>query len=186
MSEPSSLYCKVKITKSQLEKFLNSPPEKPELNNNWLEWWESRDMYSKMDLTPELLRCYNDKSNQEVLDGWMKYDQSMTYSDYDETTEEWNVGIIMFGENYLEMIPMFAFIISLQNYIIESPENKAFVFPYFWGDRGVHAFIEFKENKAILNPNVQSTEELNPDLLNNAIEYLDKKYDELSKNMEMD
>ena len=89
MSELSSLFCKVKITKSQLEIFLNSAPEKPTLNDNWQKWWDSREMYSKMDLTPEYLHAYNDNTNQEVLKGWMEYKQAMAFSDCDEAKEEW-------------------------------------------------------------------------------------------------
>lgn len=186
MSELSSLFCKVKITKSQLEKFLNASPEKPELNGNWLKWWDSRQMYSKMALTAELLRSYHDDSNQEILNGWMEYKQAMAFSDYDETAEEWHWGMMFFSENYLEMLPMFAFIISLEKYVSESAENMAIVFPFFWGDNGVHVYINFEEGKAILSPTVQTTYDVNPEILNYTKEYLNKKWDELAKDIELD
>lgn len=101
MSELSSLYCKVKISKPQLEKFLNSPLEEPELNKNWLDWWNSRKMYSKMELTPELLHTYNDDINKEVIDGWIDYPEAMAFSDYDEPAEEWHWGM-MFSVRILQ------------------------------------------------------------------------------------
>ncbi|SFD38898.1 hypothetical protein [Flavobacterium phragmitis] len=187
MSELSSLFCKVKITKSQLDKFLNSPPEKPELNDNWLKWWDSRKMYSKMPLTSKLLRFYDDNnSNEEILNGWISYQEAMAFSDYDETTEEWHWGIMFFSENYLEMLPMFAFIISLEKYVSESPENRAIVFPFFWGDNGVHVYIHFEEGKAILSATVQTTYDISPEMLTYTKEYLNKKWDDLTKDMDLD
>ncbi|MFD1164202.1 hypothetical protein ACFQ2C_01140 [Sphingobacterium daejeonense] len=50
MSEPNSLFIKVKISKENLNAFLNARPKSSTLNSNWLEWWDSRMMYSKPDL----------------------------------------------------------------------------------------------------------------------------------------
>lgn len=186
MSELSSLYCKVKITKTQLDHFLNSTPEKPQLNQNWIDWWESRKMYSKMELTQDVLRSYNDNSNKKILDDWMKYPQAMAFSDYEESSEEWDFGMLFFSENFVEMIPMFAFIVSLENYIVESTENGAIVFPFFWGDDDVSAYIYFENGKAILSPKVQILEDVNSDFLEKANNFLNQKWEEMSKNMDLD
>ncbi|MBE8727267.1 hypothetical protein [Flavobacterium hungaricum] len=186
MSELSSLYCKVKITKTQLEKFLNSPLEEPELNQNWLDFWESRKMYSKSVLTKELLRTYNDHNNQEVINGWIDYPEAMAFSDYDETTEEWHWGMMFFSENYVEMIPMFAFIISLEKYVIESTENYAVVFPFFWGDDGVNAYIYFENGKAILSPKVQVLKDIDSKFVEQTKDFLNKKWDQLAEEMDLD
>ena len=186
MSELSSLYCKVKITNPQLEKFLNSPREEQELNKNWIDWWNSRKMYSKMELTPELLRTYNDDTNEEVIDGWIDYPEAMAFSDYDEAAEEWHWGMMFFSQNFTEMIPMFAFIISLEKYVIESAENQAIVFPFFWGDDAVHVYIYFEDGKAILSPKAQTLKDVNPKFIEQTKDFLNKKWDELSKKMKMD
>jgi hypothetical protein len=186
MSELSSLFCKVKIAKPQLEKFLSSPLEEPELNKNWIDWWDSRKMYSKMELTPELLRTYSDNTNQEVIDGWIDYPQAMAFSDYDETTEEWNWGMMFFSENFTEMLPMFAFIISLEKYVSESTENMAIVFPFFWGDDAVHAYINFEDGNAILSPKVQTLKDINPETVEKTKDYLNKKWDQIAKEIDLD
>lgn len=186
MSELSSLFVKVKITKNQFENFLSSSPQKPELNNNWLAWWESRNMYSKMDLTTEWLRAYNDANNKSALDGWLDAQQAFAFSDYDEASEEWRLGIIFFSENYLEMLPMFAFVISLEKYISESTDNLAIVYPFFWGDSHVSAYINFEEGIASFNNKIQTTADVNPEILNSVTAYLSKKWDELLENTEID
>ncbi|MHC0446778.1 hypothetical protein ACWA1F_15310 [Flavobacterium sp. 3-218] len=186
MSELSSLYCKVKISKSNLEKFLSNPVETPELNKNWLEWWDSLKMYSKMDLTSELLRPYNDENNQEVINSWLKYDQAMAFSDYDEATEEWHWGMLFFSENFVEMLPMFSFIISMEKYITESAENRAIVFPFFWGDQDVSAYIYFENGKAILSSTVQNTSDVNSKIMQQTTDYLNKKWDQYFKEMNLD
>ena|SRR6218665_3909131 len=186
MSELSSLYCKVKITKSQLEKFLSSSPEKPELNDNWLKWWDSRQMYSKMAMTSKLLYSYENDKNEGIINEWINDKEAMAFSDYNETTEEWHWGMMFFSENYLEMLPMFVFIISLEKYVSESAQNMAIVFPFFWGDNGVHVYIHFEEGKAILSPTVQTTYDVNPEIFNYTKEYLNKKWNDLTNEMELD
>ncbi|MBO9582637.1 MAG: hypothetical protein J7574_00610 [Flavobacterium sp.] len=186
MSELSSLYCKIKITKPQLEKFLNSPVEEPKLNENWLNFWESRKMYSKSVLTQENLYTYKDHNNQGVIDGWIEYPQAMAFSDYDETAEEWHWGMMFFSENYVEMIPMFAFIISLEKYVSESAENKAIVFPFFWGDDDVNAYVYFENGKAVLSPKVQTLKDVDSNFVEQTKAFLNKKWNEMAKDMEMD
>lgn len=186
MSELSSLYCKIKITKPQLEKFLSSPLEEPELNKNWLDWWDSRKMYSKMELTQEMLRNYSDNSNREVIDSWIDYPEAMAFSDYDEAAEEWHWGMMFFSENFVEMMPMFAFIISMEKYVSESAENQAIVFPFFWGDDGVNAYIYFENGKAILSPKVQILKDIDSNFVEETKAFLDKKWEEMSKDMELD
>lgn len=185
MSELSSLYLKVKIEKSQLEKFLNSKFEKPALNQNWLEWWESRRMYSKMELSSELFRIPG-QSNQEFINSWLEYPQAMAFSDYNEVLEEWHFGMLFFSENYEEMLSIFAFITSLEKYLNKDSENFAVVFPFFWGDNDVQAYIYFENEKAILSPQVQTTEDLNSEILMKTQQYLNTKWEELSKNMDVD
>ncbi len=186
MSELSSLYCKVKITKPQLEKFLNSPLEEPQLNKNWLDFWESRKMYSRSKLTQESLYIYHHENNQNVIDGWLKYKDGVVFSDYDETSEEWHWGMIFFSENYNEMLPMFAFIISLEKYVSESTENRAIVFPFFWGDNDVQAYIHFENGNAILSPKVQTLEDVDSNFVEQTKAFLSKKWEEFSKNIEWD
>lgn len=47
MSELNSLFAKIHIKEEKLKEFLNSKPDKPKLDSNWLEWWKSRKMYRK-------------------------------------------------------------------------------------------------------------------------------------------
>lgn len=185
MSELSSLFLRVKITKEQLENFLNSSPKTPELNDNWLNWWDSRNMYSKTSLNPESLIAYNKTNNKSIINGWLQYKEASAFSDYNQTTEEWRMGIIFFSESFSEMLPMFAFITSMENYITENKDNLAIVYPFFWGDSDVSAYLNFKEGKALFNSKIQTTTDVDPEILNSVTEYLTKKLDELLDNTEI-
>lgn len=185
MSELSSLFLKVKITKEQLENFLISSPKTPELNDNWMVWWNSRDMHSKTSLGPESLIAYNYADNKGILEGWLQFKEACAFSDYDQTTEEWRIGIIFFSENFSEMLPMFAFITSIENYITESKDNLAIVYPFFWGDSNVSAYLNFEGGKALFNSKIQTTTDVDPEILNSVTEYLTKKLDELLDNTEI-
>ena len=85
------------------------------------------------------------------------------------------MGMLFFSENYVEMLPMFAFIISMEKYVSESTENCAIVYPYFWGDSNVDAYIYFENGKAILSPQVKSTSDVNVALMESTIVCLDQK-----------
>ncbi|SHN16191.1 hypothetical protein SAMN05216311_10649 [Chitinophaga sp. CF418] len=51
MSEPRSLYLKIKTKKENLERFFQDQPVTPEIDQNWTSWWDSRKMHSKSPLT---------------------------------------------------------------------------------------------------------------------------------------
>lgn len=84
------------------------------------------------------------------------------------------------------MIPMFAYIISLEKYVIESTENQAIVFPFFWGDDAVHAYIYFEDGKAILSPKAQTLKDLEPKFVEQTKDFLNKKWDQMAKEMDLD
>lgn len=186
MSELSSLFVKIKITKKQFENFLTSSPQKPELNNNWTEWWNSRDMYHKTNLSTESLYAYDENDNKSIIEGWLQAEQAFAFSDYDQAAEEWRFGIIFFSENYSEMLPMLSFVLSMEKYATESKDNLAIVYPFYWGDSQVLAYINFEGEKALLNSKIQTIADVDPEILNSVAEYLTKKSDEFLENTKID
>ena len=181
MSEPNSLFAKIHITKDNFDTFLNSKPMTPKLDNNWLEWWDSKEMYGKTELQEKNMYCYEDANNGEIINGWKEARESLTFSDYDAENEIWHFGIIMFSENYLEMIPGLAFIKSVSEFKNENKEDFAIIYSYFWGDNDINAYICYENGFGLFNTKIQSKADIHSETLKDMEEYLTKKFDEFAK-----
>ncbi len=55
--ELDSLYISIRVEKSRLNEFFASKPISPNRDDNWSQWWESRQMYSKTTL--EIIPSYS-------------------------------------------------------------------------------------------------------------------------------
>lgn len=179
MSEPSSLFARMSISKENLEAFLSSAPKKPYLNNSWINWWNSRQMVSPRPLTPEDLYAYKDVSNKAILEGWQEEKNTGTFYDYDEATQTLNLGIIFFSENFGEMIPMLALLFDLADYKNDNPDDFAIVYPYFWGDQQLDAWISFYGKNALLDNELKKIGDVDVRKLRYAEDYLTQKTEQI-------
>lgn len=175
MSEPSSLFARIHLSKENLASFLAAPPKAPVLNDNWINWWNSRRMYSPSPLGENDVFAYQATSNKQILDFWVEDPGSGTIYEYDESTQVLDLGILMFSENFSEMIPMLAFILSLEDYKDDNKDDFAIVYPYFWGDTDVQVFITFDGNKGILDTTLETTKEVDAEKVEYAGDYLNRK-----------
>ena len=50
MANEDSFFMRAKVKKERLEEFLAQKPLEPTIDDNWLKWWDSREMYSKSPL----------------------------------------------------------------------------------------------------------------------------------------
>jgi hypothetical protein len=184
MSEPNSLFAKIHISKENYDAFLKSNPQSSTLDKNWLDWWESKEMYGKMELTQTYIYCYEDPTNEAIVNGWLNAKQSFTFSDYDAINEIWHFGIILFSENYLEMIPMLVFFKSLAPYI-KNDDSFVVVYNFFWGGNEVNAYLTYKEKEGWLDKTVQTKLDIDAKQLEYANEYLAKKLEGFSNDESM-
>lgn len=175
MSEPSSLFAKIHISKEKFAEFLQAKPAKPSIDDNLLVWWESRKMHSKSALTAE---CFFDNSlpnNEAFIESWKEEEYTITFSDYDPVKELWIYAINLFSQNFLEILPTLIFIKSVESYKQANDDDFAMVFDYFWGDEGVMAYMAFPNNHFSLDAKVDNTAQIPKEQLEYAINYLDKK-----------
>lgn len=176
MSEPNSLFAKIKIKKDQFDEFLKSKPEQPKLNENWLKWWDSKKMYGKKEL--DSVYAYEEPTNNDIINGWIDVDYSLAFSDYDLEAETWHFGIVMFSENYYEIIPGLAFIKSVSEFKENDSNDFAIIYNYLNGDEQVCAYISYKNGEGVIENKIQHKSDVNADILRYTEEYLCKKWDE--------
>lgn len=182
MSELNSLFAQIHITKNNFETFLKAKPTEPKLDENWVQWWNSKEMYNKSELQEKDMRCYEEPTNELIINGWIEAKESLTFSDYDAKNEIWHFGIIMFSENYFEMIPGLAFLKSVAEFKNENTGDFSIVYNYFWGDEDVSAFINYENGKGLFDNKVQSKSDVNNQSLKYTDAYLTKKFEELGEN----
>lgn len=184
MSEHNSLFAKIHISKEDFKTFLLAKPTTPSISSNWLDWWNSKPMYKRKPLEASDLKAYELPSNLSVIQSWIDVTESVTFSDYDMEQEVWNFGIVMFSENYLEMIPMFAFLHGIQHLAKPNSNNFAIVYNYFWEGDDVNAFMDFKYNTNLFKVGVQSKSDLDASQLAYADSYLTRKWDDYEAQQE--
>ena len=143
-------------------------------------------MYGKTDLEERKLYCYDEPDNEAIINGWKEAKHSLTFSDYDIENEIWHFGIIMFSQNYNEMIPGLAFIKSVSEFKKENKEDFAIVYSYFEGDKFVCAYINYENGEGLFDNKIQNKTDINLDTLKYTEEYLSKKWDEFAETGETD
>ncbi|MCU0354962.1 MAG: hypothetical protein MUD08_14680 [Cytophagales bacterium] len=157
MSEPSSLFAKIKIKPNGLKKFLSAPPAPFADLPGWDAWWDSREMYDKSTLRREDLEPYGSKTNRAALKAWQKDPENGVSLDYDEASQTWYVSILMFSENYFVMLAMLGLLRSIGPY--KEPDDTDFILvhPYLWYDSNgeSNAYICFKGNESFFMDKVK-------------------------------
>lgn len=188
MSEPSTLYTKIHISKENLEVFLNSEPSDPIIYTDWKNWMESKRIYSSENIENTISSIGPAGfDNIENLIDYFKTDRyNICFFDYDENSEIMELSIIFFSENYGEMIPVLTALRGIENYSKGNNEDFIVIFDYWWGTTSIeerlenqngfiNALIVFKDN------NTMFIEQPNSKVKKHIIEYFSKKQEKLDE-----
>lgn len=181
MSEPHSLYVKIKITKEKLQQFFLDKPLPQTVDDNWQSWWDSREMYAKQTL--EHIPLYTVDSNRKLLDELLNDRGSGCLEAYDLHSQNWTFISVLFSENYIEILPMLALLKSLAHYQDSDGTGVAMIYDHLWGDGGVMAYLDFSGKQAVLK-NYKTTTEMEPATLQKANETLETAMAQLNKQLE--
>ncbi|MDR2688743.1 MAG: hypothetical protein LBB76_03165 [Azoarcus sp.] len=158
---------------------MKAKPGQPLVNDNWQEWWSSRHMHGRSDLT-ESIRAWNGASNQDIVNGWLAAEDTLTFSEFDEATNTWEFGIIMCSENYEEILPLLVFCESISQYKLFSPHDFAIIYPYFWGDSNVMAYMTDSQEGFVLSL-AESVTDVAKDHLDYAASRLGEKWEKFEE-----
>lgn len=151
--ELDTLYISVEIKNDQLQQFFKNAPQPEHIDDNWTAWWDSRLMYDKSDL--DRIPGYSKRNNRAVLEELLS-DPSFSASEhYDEANQCWTFIALHFSENYIEILPMLAFLKQLAPYCVS---GVALIYDWMWGGNTIMAFVQFEAGKAWLKPVTESFE----------------------------
>ena len=140
MSEPSSLYIRVKLTQESLEVFKASPLAAPSRYSDWRPWLDSRKFHGE--ITDEDIQNMN-PSNEiarfpvhtfgDYL-SLLSQDTSAApvQSRYDASSNTWTLCVMGLSENYKEFILVLALLRGIELYKDLPGEDFILIYPYFW------------------------------------------------------
>lgn len=164
--ELNTLYIRVQIEKNNLTTLFSAKPGPELLDENWQQWWDSREMYSKTAL--DVIPTYSKQSNREVVDELLHDRFFAATEHYDEDKKCWTFIALNFSENYHEILPILAFIKQLGKF---SEEGQALIYNWMWGGKSVMAFVKIQHGQALLQPVTESTQ-IDPEFLMDIDSYL--------------
>jgi len=151
--ELDTLYIRMQIAKENLATFFSAKPGPEMLDENWKQWWTSREMYSKTAL--EAVPTYSKQYNREVVDELLDDRFFAAAEHYDEDKRCWTFIAFNFSENYHEILPMLAFIKQLAKF---SDEGLVLIYNWMWGGESVMAFVRCQHGQALLQPVTESAQ----------------------------
>lgn len=164
--EQDTLYINIQIEKEKLDTFFAAKPALVNIDDNWQQWWSSREMYSKTAL--KAVPAYPKLHNREVVHELLKDSFFGAAEKYDEGEQRWTFAAINFSENYYEILPMLTFLMQLGSY---TNSGHALIYDWMWGDETVMAFVEFRAGQAWLEMATEHAQ-IAPDILEEADSYL--------------
>jgi hypothetical protein len=181
MSEPNSLYVRVKITREKLQQFFQNKPLPQTIDDDWQTWWGSRDMSSKKAL--ENIPIYRVESNRCVLNELINDLDFACFEQYDPISQNWTFVSVFFSENYTEILPILAFLKGLAHYQDVGDRGAAIIYDFLWGHGSVMAYLEFSNQQATLKAYTKIAE-MEPTILYIANQVLEKAVDSFNKKLE--
>lgn len=178
MSEYNSLYVSVRIRQESLQQFFLEKPVPQHAADDWLTWWDSRDMYSKHPL--EHIPHYPVQNNRAAFDQLLNDRDFGSAEHYDADTETWTFVSAFFSENYVELLPMLSLLKQLAGHQDTGGTGVAFIYDFFWGCHEVMAYLEFADQQARFKSYTSPTE-IHPPVLEAANQLLEVTVDEFNK-----
>lgn len=150
MSEPSSFFMKVTITKEAKEKYLRYKLRDIQPYTDWLDWLSNKRYYGTIteeDLNPAY---YGSGTIESYIDQWVGFPRTFGFNEYDEERQVWTVSLYEFSENFIEYINFVSVFRHLQNYIEESSSGFVLVHSYIWGDIEDDFLVQILPNKSVI------------------------------------
>jgi len=140
MSEPSSAYARVRLSKAAFAAFLASVPARPNQYPDWIAWLATSSYSGTLTQADIDQMGYDDYDRDKIssvgaiLDLWLNAPHfSVGESRYDNETQTWTFGNLDGSENYRDFI-VFLTILRGVAYFKDLPgEDFILIFPFFWG-----------------------------------------------------
>jgi hypothetical protein len=154
MSELSSLYLRVRLSKQAYERFLASETADARDFSDWMDWLAKAKMYGELtsEQVTEIGRRNRKCSVADMLQAWTTNPwPSPVKSVYDEATETWRLAMPFFSENYEEFIAMLPPLRAVDRFKDRPGTDFMLVYDHFWSWRDDYVVLfEFSEGASVI------------------------------------
>ena len=152
MSEPYSLYLRVRLSKRAFERYLASPAADARHFKDWMPWLGKARMHSFVftpDKIAEIARDAHKSSTAEEIGAWTANAWAFARSHYDELTETWRFSIAQFSENYKEFLEHLPPLRAVDRFKDLPGTDFMLVYDHFWSPNNRYAVLfEFADGSS--------------------------------------
>src|SRR5262249_49259310 len=136
MSEPSSLYMRVRLTAKNLEAFKNSLLIAPSHYTDWQPWLHTRTYYGEItDAEIQGMEFSEVLSVGEYLSLLLQdVYASPSQARYDIASNTWTLCVMELSENYKDFILVLSILRGIAAYKDTPGEDFIIIYPYLWTD----------------------------------------------------
>jgi len=140
MSELRSLFIRLKVKKETLDRFFEDKLTRLPVDEQWLSWWDSREMYGKSELK-EIPVYHSSEKNRDVVDALLRSPEAGCHEEWDADAGTWTFSSLLFSENYEDQLPMLGWFTSIAPYLGAGEQGELLLYDFFWGSDDVMAHI---------------------------------------------
>jgi hypothetical protein len=135
MSEPSSLYARIRLTESALAAFYASAPALPSQFDDWRPWLASKHYYGEIkDAEIQQMTQSEAASVGEMLALWLQQPiPGPSQVHYDPLTQTWTLGLLECSENYKDFILVLSWLRAIALFKDLPGDDFIVIHPYIWG-----------------------------------------------------
>lgn len=139
MSEPSSLYVRVRLTPAAYAAFLASPLALPKAYSDWRAWLDASRYHGH--ISDERIQAATHPEKATTVGDYLAETDAMRVlgigSSYDPTTEIWLYRLIECSENYFDFLLILSVLRAVSRYkdLPSAPSTDDFIliYPFLWG-----------------------------------------------------
>ncbi len=150
MSEPSSLYAKIRLSKAAKQNFLDSKATTLEKYTDWISWLQDKEFHGSLTEADVNGIDYGKSTVREYLDVWIASPYSYGFEEYDEKTGTWIISLYEFSENYLEYISFLHVLRSVQRFKDTDDEDFILIHSYMWGNTDSDTSIKLLKGNSVI------------------------------------
>lgn len=135
MSEPSALFCRVRLTRAAFDAYLRSPLTSAPAYTDWVEWLAHAEIYGRDEFMASipLMKARRDSRVSMFIDEWLLQEGAFARSEYDDAAQTWSFGVVEFAEDYDTLVRAFAALRGIATYKDLPGTDFAIVLPYLYG-----------------------------------------------------
>ena len=153
MSEPNSLYLRVRLSREAYQRYLESPSADARDFSDWMDWLGKVKM-SGGPMTPEKIEAIGASSSKRMtakdIQAWTTDNWAIAKSEYDDATETWRFGILQFSENYYEFLEYLPVLRAVDRFKDRAGVDFLLVHNFLWFPDYYIVCFEFAEGKSVI------------------------------------